>query len=164
MFSWCVTCKAFPESSSLLPCNPSHHLLQPILLQELTNWSPWFPFSLLRRFSIKNILLVSSKYSWRSSHYGKAEANLIFMRMQVQSLGFLSGLRIRSCHELWYRSQMQLRSGISVAVAKAGSCSSNLTPSLETSICHGCSPKQTNKKYSWNRHIASFFYYGKHNA
>ena len=31
--------------------------------------------------------------------------------------GLLSGLRIRSCHELWCRSQMQFRSGIAVAVA-----------------------------------------------
>ena len=29
-----------------------------------------------------------------------------------------------------------------VAVAVAGSCSFNSTPSLGTSICHGCSPKK----------------------
>ena len=50
------------------------------------------------------------------------------MRMQVLSLASLSGLRIQCCHELWYRSQSQLVSG--VAVVKAGSCSSYLAPSL----------------------------------
>ena len=29
------------------------------------------------------------------------------MRMQVQSLSLLSGLRMQCCHELWYRLQMQ---------------------------------------------------------
>ena len=34
------------------------------------------------------------------------------MRMQVRALASLSGLRTRSCHELWCRSQIWLRSGI----------------------------------------------------
>ena len=40
---------------------------------------------------------------------------------------------------------MQLRSGmaVAVAVAAAGGYSSNLTPSLGTSMCHKCSPKKT---------------------
>ena len=38
------------------------------------------------------------------------------MRLQVRSLASLSGLRIRRCHELWCRSQTQLRSCIAVAV------------------------------------------------
>ena len=46
--------------------------------------------------------------------------------------------------ELWYRSQMLLRSGIAVAVVQTGSCSSDCTPSLGTSICHG--QKTTNTK------------------
>ena len=37
-------------------------------------------------------------------------------------------------------------SGVAVAVAKAGSCSSDYTPSLGTSICHECGPKMTKKK------------------
>ena len=41
----------------------------------------------------------------------------------------------------------QLGSCVAMAVAWASSCSSNLTPSLGTSICHRCSPKkQTNKQ------------------
>ena len=44
------------------------------------------------------------------------------MRTQVQALASLSGLRIRSCHELRCRSQTRLGSGF--AVAQAGSYSS----------------------------------------
>ena len=41
----------------------------------------------------------------------------VSMKMQVQSLVFLSGLRIQHCHKLQCRSQTQLGSGIAVAVA-----------------------------------------------
>ena len=61
---------------------------------------------------------------------------------RIQSLALLSGLRIRHCRELWRRSQTQLGSGVAVAVTQASSCSSNSTPSLGTSICHGCRPKK----------------------
>ena len=39
------------------------------------------------------------------------------MRFRVRFLPSLSGLRTRRCRELWGRSQMQLRSGIAVALA-----------------------------------------------
>ena len=69
------------------------------------------------------------------------------MRMQVQTLALLSGLRIQCCCELWYRSQMWLRSGSAVAVVKAGSCSSKSKLSLGTSICHKwCGLKNPKKK------------------
>ena len=38
------------------------------------------------------------------------------MRSWVQSLASLSGLRIRCCRKLWWRSQTQLGSGVTVAV------------------------------------------------
>ena len=41
---------------------------------------------------------------------------LVSMRMWVQSLASRSGLRIQHCHELWCKSQMQLRSGVAMAV------------------------------------------------
>ena len=41
---------------------------------------------------------------------------------------------------------MGLRSGVAVAVVEAGSYSSDLTPSLGTSISCGCSTKKTKKK------------------
>ena len=54
--------------------------------------------------------------------------------------------------ELWCKSQMQLRSGVAVAVASAGGHSSDLTPRLGTSMCHmgGCGPKKKRKK---KRHL-----------
>ena len=60
--------------------------------------------------------------------------------------GSFSGLRIRHCCELWCRSQTWLGSWVAVAVAVAGGCSCDWTPSLETSICHGCHPKKTKNK------------------
>ena len=50
--------------------------------------------------------------------------------------GLAQWLRIRRCHELWYRLQTQLGSG--------SSCSSNSTPSLGTCIRHDHSPKNKN--------------------
>ena len=41
---------------------------------------------------------------------------------------------------------MQLGSGLAMAVAKASRYSSDSTPSLETSICLECSPKEEKKK------------------
>ena len=58
----------------------------------------------------------------------------------------LSGLRIRCCCELWCRLQMQLRLHVTVAVVEAGSYSSDWTPSLGTSICHGYGPKSQKTK------------------
>ena len=67
------------------------------------------------------------------------------MRLRVQSLASLSGLRIRCCPELWGRLQTRLRSCMAVAVVEAGSCGSNSTPSLGTSRCLRCSPKKQTK-------------------
>ena len=44
-------------------------------------------------------------------------AQLVSMKMQVQSLALLSGLSIWHCHKLWCKSQTWLRSCIAVAVA-----------------------------------------------
>ena len=68
------------------------------------------------------------------------------MRLQVQSLASISGLRIRHCHELWCSSQTWLRSGAAVALAQAGGYSTDWTPSLGTSTCRGCGPKKKKKK------------------
>ena len=73
------------------------------------------------------------------------------MRMWVQSLALLSGLRIWRGHELWSRSQVQLRSWVAVAVVQTSSYSSDSTLSLRTSLCHGCSPKKPKKKRSSRR-------------
>ena len=73
---------------------------------------------------------------------------LVSMKMQVRSLTLLSGLRFSfnlNC-ELRCRSQTWLTSSIAVAVPLSTICSSNWTPSLGTSICHKCGPKQINKQ------------------
>ena len=77
-------------------------------------------------------------------------------RLRVWSLASLSGLRIWCCRELWSRSQTWLRSGI--AVALAGSNSSDLTLACWTSICHRCGPKKTkeDKKEKENRANKTF--------
>ena len=72
------------------------------------------------------------------------------MMTQVQSPALPSGLRIRHCCELWYRSQTRLGAQVAVAVAQAGGFSSNWTPSLGTSICLRCSPNKTEKKKKKN--------------
>ena len=68
------------------------------------------------------------------------------MRTQVRSLVLLSELRIQCCCKLWCRSQRRLGSHVAVAVVEAGSCRSNSTPHLGTSICLVCSPKKPKKK------------------
>ena len=65
------------------------------------------------------------------------------MRTWVQSLDLFSGLRIgvaESC------GVGQFGSHIGVAVVQASSYSSDLTPSLGTSICSGGGLKKTKKK------------------
>ena len=78
-----------------------------------------------------------------SSHCGTVEMNPSRDHKVADSL---SGLSIQCCSELWHMSQTQLRSGIAVAMVQAGSYSSNQTPSLGTSICCRCSPKQTKRR------------------
>ena len=68
------------------------------------------------------------------------------MRTQVQFLAQLSWLRIQHCCELHCRTQMQLGSGVTVAVVEAGGYSTNLTISLGNSICCTYGPKKTTKK------------------
>ena len=41
---------------------------------------------------------------------------------------------------------MRLELHVAAAVAQAGSCSSDSTPNLGTSICHGCGSKKPKKK------------------
>ena len=79
---------------------------------------------------------------WKRIHLGT-------IGLRVQSLALLSGLRIQSCRDLQCKSQTWLISCIAVAVVQAGSCSSNQTPSLGTSICCRCGPKKTKKIKLW---------------
>ena len=54
-----------------------------------------------------------------------------------------SSLRIQHCHQLWCRLQTRLGSCVTVAVVQASSYSSDLTPSLGTTIYCVCGPKKT---------------------
>ena len=73
---------------------------------------------------------------------------LVSMRLWVQFLASLIGSGIQRYCELRCRAQMQLGSRVVVAmaVAWASSCSSYSTPSLGTSICHGCGPRKKKKE------------------
>ena len=83
----------------------------------------------------------------RRSHHGSVETiRLGTMRMQVQFLALLSGLRVWCCRVLWCRLQTPLRSQVVVAVAQVSSYSSDSTPSLGTSICPRCGPKNAKKE------------------
>ena len=66
----------------------------------------------------------------------------VSMRMQVQSMAALSGLRIWCCCKLRHKSQIQLGSYLAVAVVEASTCSSHSIPRQGTSICHRCGPKK----------------------
>ena len=72
------------------------------------------------------------------------------MRLQVQSLALLSGLRIQRCRELWCRSQTRLGSCVAVALAQAGGYSSDQTPSLGISICRWIGPRNSNNNNNNN--------------
>ena len=90
-----------------------------------TSWCPvtWF-WKVRIRTPILGVPMVA-EWQW---------TRLVSMKTWVQSPALLSRLRIWHCHELCCRSQTHLGSGIAVTVMKASSCSSNLSPSLETSI------------------------------
>ena len=49
--------------------------------------------------------------------------------------------------------------GFDIAVIQAGSCSSDLTPSLGTFICHRCGPKKKRKKKNFILILWGFFFF-----
>ena len=60
------------------------------------------------------------------------------VKMWVQCLVSLVGLRILHWHKLQHRSEVQLRSGVVLAVV--------LTPSPATFMCHRCGRRREKKK------------------
>ena len=72
------------------------------------------------------------------------ETNIRSRRRVIQSLALLSGLMIQCCHELQYSLQMQLGSRVTVAVAEAYNCSSNLTLTWELPLATGGNQKMKN--------------------
>ena len=82
------------------------------------------------------------QHLWSSCGVQQKRIRLGTVRLQVRFLALITGLRIQRCRELWCRLKMRLRSSVAVAVVQPRSCSSNLTPSLVSSICYGCCPKK----------------------
>ena len=76
------------------------------------------------------------------------QIQLASMRMRVRFLTSLSGLKIQRCRALWWRSQTQLGShdAVAVAMAKAGSYSSDSTASLVIPYAAGATPKSKKKR------------------
>ena len=87
-------------------------------------------------------MVMIKKSTGGSYPHGTAETNLTRTHEVVGSIPGLSGLRITRCSELWCRLQIRLGCGVAVAVAKAGSYSSNSTPALGASICCKFGPKK----------------------
>ena len=58
-----------------------------------------------------------------------------------RSVGQVSGFAVY----VWCTLKSWLGSGVAMAQVLAGNYSSDSTPSLGTSICHGCGPKETKK-------------------
>ena len=79
-------------------------------------------------------------------------------RLGVRSLALFSGLRISCSHELCCQLQTWLRSCIAVAVRLVGSCSSNSTPSLGTSVCCRYGPKKRKKSKINKEHSSCLEY------
>ena len=96
-------------------------------LEELAA-QPWVTFILSEtQFLIFHKTKVSEEFPLCLS---RLRTQLISLRKQVWPLASLSGLKIQCCSKLQRRSQMWLGSGVTVAVGKAGSCSSDVTLSL----------------------------------
>ena len=76
------------------------------------------------------------KPTW-SSCWGSGETNPTTIHEDVGSTpGLLQWVGDVACREVWCRLQTWFRSCLPVAVVQAGSCSSDSTPRLGTSICH----------------------------
>ena len=71
------------------------------------------------------------------------------MRFRVLSLAWLSRLGIRRCRELRCRSQTRLGSRVAVLLwlwCRLAATAPIRPPNLGTSICRGCSQKETKEK------------------
>ena len=71
------------------------------------------------------------------------------MKTRVQSLALLTGSGIWHCHEVWDRSQRQLRSCMTVAGVQAGCCSSGSTLSLGNLRVPWVPPLKKEKEGKW---------------
>ena len=94
---------------------------------------------LLPTLETRAIMLMKLKCEPWSSHHGAAETNLTRNREGAGSIpGLTQWVKDQCFPELGCRSQTLLGSLVAVAVAQVGSCSSDWTPHLGTSICCRC--------------------------
>ena len=84
------------------------------ILRLLVTFDLWHDYAEI--FKTKNKLKINQEASptWHSRN----ESWLGTMRLRVRSLAFLSGLRIRHCHELWCMLQMPLGSHVAISVGR----------------------------------------------
>ena len=85
-----------------------------------------------------------------SSCYSSAVMNTTSIH---EDTGLIPSLKQWAKDQLWCRLQTRLGFGIAMTVVYANSYSSDLTPSLGTSICHRCGPRKTKRKKKpifWN--------------
>ena len=96
----------------------------------------------LSDIDLYKISLEPTTNNWKMPIHQKMlqEFPLWLSRLQTQLISMKMRLRIRCCCELWCRLQKQLESCVVMTVTS--SCSSDLTLSLGTSICHRCGPKK----------------------
>ena len=105
------------------------------------------PKSTLISILENSVMLKHQIEGFEESPCGLVLMKLISIQEDVGSIPCLTQwLRIPHCGELWCRLQMKLGSCIALAVAQAGSYSSDLTPSLGTSTCCGFGPQNKKKK------------------
>ena len=103
-----IKLKGWEMSICLSICSSIHLTLQLAFISCLLSLrSPSVPCShCVEKWVLEFLSWLSGQQIWLGT-----------MRLQVWSMALLSGLWIRCCHELWCRSQTQLRSGIAVALA-----------------------------------------------
>ena len=120
------------------------HFCPPSSPQDLDNLSwPYIPSPAWER----GLNHLYQKFIWEFPlWHSRLQIGLVTMRIWVQSLASLSGLRSWHCCELWYRSQTRLGSCTAVSMVQASSYSSDSTPILVTSICCRCGPEKQKRK------------------